>query len=63
MLCLIVIGPQFQHFTLKRCFLTVRSVKENVDGGGGDVFFDFSILIFFGDCSARGAKLADYFEE
>ena len=31
MLCQIVIGPQFQSFTLKCCFLTSCRASENVD--------------------------------
>ena len=28
-LCQIVLGPQFQNFTLKGCFLTFRRASEN----------------------------------
>ena len=46
-LCKIVIGPKFQNFTLKCCFLAWRRASENFDcyPKMGEIFFYLTFLI------------------
>ena len=59
MLSKIVIGPQFQNFTLKCCFLTWHKVSENFDShpkmGQNNLFYNV-----FGAC-VRGECLFGFF--